>query len=326
VKQPQEFSLKSFNVVGARRTFCDELAAALGINSNGETISLVALVKRLLGRLKQWPEYTRKTLRHLPPTAIALREVFLNAREPDVLLFESIPQALGRPPFTPQHDAHTTEVNRLADDVVDTLKQLDEAYGLLLKRAQRSLAESFSFPATIEEQREIFIRRGLPILKHLDESSNSPTHVDAALRRFLIAASDDTGGNRDWLEAALMVALDRPVTAWTDNDETSLQYRLIDLARRFRNIEAFRAEFGDISSVGYARRISLTQPDGEELARMVSIDNAQLTTVEGLVERTLSERELFQNPELREAFVVTLFERVFGHSKVTRQSEGRNDG
>lgn len=325
MKQPQEFTLKSFNIVGARRTFCDALAEALGINSNDGPISLVALVKRLLGRSKHWPEYTRKTLRHLPSTAIALRDVFLNAREPDILLFESIPQALERPPFTGQAD-EPIAVRQLATGVVDALKQLDNAYGLLLKRAQRSLAENFSFPASIEEQREMFVRRGLPILKHLDRSSNSPTHVDASLRRFLIAATDATGSNRDWLEAALMVALDRPVTAWTDSDETSLEYRLSDLARRFRNIEAFRAEFGDVSAVGYARRISLTQPNGEELARMVSIDNHQRTTVEGLVERTLSERELFQNPELREAFVVTLFERIFGHSKVIRQSEGRNDG
>lgn len=65
---------------------------------------------------------------------------------------------------------------------------------------------------------------------------------------------------------------DKPAESWTDKDVTRFELKLSDLTRRFKNLEALRAEV-DAKGTGFdARRITVNRPDGQEINQIVGID------------------------------------------------------
>ncbi|MCT7964691.1 hypothetical protein NG791_28860 [Laspinema sp. D1] len=61
-----------------------------------------------------------------------------------------------------------------------------------------------------------------------------------------------------------------------------------------------------------ARRITVTRPDGEETHRMVWVERESEGKIEALVEQILPNSILRDNPQLQQAFVAKLTERVLG--------------
>jgi hypothetical protein len=61
-----------------------------------------------------------------------------------------------------------------------------------------------------------------------------------------------------------------------------------------------------------ARRITVTCPDGEETHRMVWVERESEGKIEALVEQILQNSILRDNPQLQQAFVAKLTERVLG--------------
>lgn len=310
MKHPHRFSIKSFHVAGEREALRDAVADAFNVpRAEGRKVSLVAIVKRLISHSRRWPEYTRRSDLEGRPTAAALRDALLDAREPDVLLFEAIPEALG---VAPVKDDSEEVASWLSARIAEVVAELDQVYPSLLRHAAGVLADAFELPRPINELRMALSRRGRPVLARLESLQLSPRHEDALLRRFLKAATDSSNGDQAWAESTLMIALDRPVEAWVDADVRDLFTRLSQIARRFRNVEAFMAEQAERPEDGFeGRRITLSQPDGTELARMVWIDRSQRDTVDRLVDEVLRNGAIQSAPALKEAFVAALVERVF---------------
>ena len=63
-----------------------------------ENLDLLTVVTPLIRFISRLPKYTLAT-QELSAEAINLRKVVLNAREPDELLFNALPEALGFPSF-----------------------------------------------------------------------------------------------------------------------------------------------------------------------------------------------------------------------------------
>lgn len=105
-----------------------------------------------------------------------------------------------------------------------------------------------------------------------------------------------------------MIVADKPAESWTDDDVTRFELNLSDLARRFKNLEALRAEV-DAKGGGFeVRRITITRPDGQEINQIVGIDRECEDTIEELVEKVLE--ILPDNTQLRQAVIARLTERV----------------
>lgn len=66
--------------------------------------------------------------------------------------------------------------------------------------------------------------------------------LEPSLRRFTLAATDDTARSREWLEALVMIIADKPAESWTDEDVTGFEIKLSDIVRRFKNLEALQKE------------------------------------------------------------------------------------
>ena len=98
VRNPEHFEIKHFaNVSGPRKAALDALAARFGIDpgiGNSRVGNVLSVTRHLAARTRGIENWTRCTS-HLSDRALAVRDALTEATEPDVLLFESLPTALG---------------------------------------------------------------------------------------------------------------------------------------------------------------------------------------------------------------------------------------
>jgi len=66
--------------------------------------------------------------------------------------------------------------------------------------------------------------------------------LEPSLRRFTLAATDDTARAREWLEALVMIVADKPAESWTEMLQV-LRLSSSDIARRFKNLEALQKKW-----------------------------------------------------------------------------------
>jgi hypothetical protein len=124
---------------------------------------------------------------------------------------------------------------------------------------------------------------------------------------------DDTAAEREWLEALVMIIADKPAESWKDEDVTGFEIKLSDIARRFRNLEALQKEVAASAGEGLeARRITVTRPDGQEVHQIIWFDQERQDQIKCLCDEILGILNQYDNPQLQQAVVAKLAEKVLG--------------
>ncbi len=107
-KAPERFDIQYCKVEGVRAELFERLLTVLEIKSSEQReVELLDVVKKLCLFVAHLPNYVLNT-KKLPPTAIAVRDVVLNAREPAKLLFMELPKACGFQPIPADASASKT--------------------------------------------------------------------------------------------------------------------------------------------------------------------------------------------------------------------------
>lgn len=307
VKDPSRFAVKNFEMAGLRSQIFRELEAILtrpGDRSKGKVrnATLLTVVTPLYQFVKRLPTYTRKTKR-ISQEARAVLDVLQRTHEPDELLFVGLPQACGLPAIGSNDADDEVTAKSMRVKLVQVLREVHGAYDMLLQESQSLLYAAFGVRSEDAKLREdLRVRAGYLVGQC----------VEIALNRFTRAATDETAGDREWLQSLLMIVADKPPADWTDEDANRFEIQLSDLTRRFKNLEALQKEVAARGEGFEARRITVTRPDGKETHRMVWVENERQDLIERLVEDVLSRAELQDDPQLQQAFVAKLTERVFG--------------
>jgi hypothetical protein len=303
VKDPARFSIKYFEIAGLRSQVFKELEAVLKspksrMPAGVRNVTVLAVAKPLFQFVKKLPAYTLKTKR-LSPEAQAVLQTLQQAQEPDELLFTSLPQACGLPPIGTGEADDGTTAKILRKKLVQALHEIQTAYDCLLSECKARLHDAFGVSVNEAKLREELRVRSRSLKGQC---------VERMLRSFTLAATDETKTDPEWLEALVMIVADKPAESWTDEDVTRFELKLSDLTRRFKNLEALRAEV-DAKGRGFdARRITVTRPDGQEINQIVGIDRECEDDIEELVEKVLE--ILPDNTQLRQAVIAKLTERV----------------
>ncbi|MEQ8756888.1 MAG: hypothetical protein RID09_25665 [Coleofasciculus sp. G1-WW12-02] len=304
VKDPSRFAVKYFEVVGLRSRVFKELEAVLKspqsrMPAGVRNVTLLAVAKPLFQFVKKLPAYTLKTKR-LSSEAQAVLQTLKQAQEPDVLLFKSLPEACGLPAIDTNQVDDGKTAKTLRKKLVQALHEIQTAYDCLLSDCKSRLHDAFGISSNEAKLREDLRVRA---------SRLAGQCVERMLKHFTLAAVDETKTDAEWLEALVMIVADKPAESWADEDITQFEINLCDVARRFKNLEALRAEV-DAKGGGFeARRITVTRPDGQEINQIVGIDRESQDRVEELVENVL--KMLPDNRQLRQAVIARLNERVF---------------
>lgn len=324
VKDPARFGVKYFEVAGLRSQVFRELEAILRKPNSQmppgvRNVTLLAVAKPLFQFVRKLPAYTTKTKR-LSAEATAVLQTLQQAQEPDELLFTSLPIACGLPPIGTSAADDGTTAKTLRKKLVTALHEIQSAYERLVSDCQTLLYNAFGVRSSDSKLREDLRVRA----NYLVEQCIEPT-----LRRFTLAATDDTAADKEWLEALLMIVADKPAESWTDEDVTGFEIKLSNIVRRFKNLEALQKEVAAKGEGFEARRITVTRSDGKETHRMVWIDNKCQDQIERLVEKVLQDPILRDNPQLQQAFVTKLTEKVLGSAtqedvaQIQRRSQNR---
>jgi hypothetical protein len=320
VKDPSRFSIKYFEIAGLRSQVFKELEAVLKspksrMPAGVRNVTVLAVAKPLFQFVKKLPAYTLKTKR-LSSEAQAVLRTLQQAQEPDELLFTSLPQACGLLPIGTDEADDGTTAKTLRKKLIAALHEIQTAYDRLLSECKSRLHDAFGV-----SNQEAKLREDLRVRS----SRLAGQCVERMLRSFTLAATDETKTDTEWLEALVMIVADKPAESWTDEDVTRFELKLSDLTRRFKNLEALRAEV-DAKGGGFdARRITITRPDGQEINQIVGIDRDCQDKIEELVEKVL--KILPNNTQLRQAVIATLTERVLDLASGTlpRIGEKRQD-
>lgn len=320
VKHPNRFSVMYFRIAGARKKLFSKLESILNIETHRgkkgvRNVSLLGVLKPLMRFARSLPDYTIKTIA-LRPNALRVRDALLKGRQPDKMVFEELPIACGLPPIEAEQDI-SEMLDIFKSRFAEALQNLETAYDQLLDRNSQKLSRSFSINGSVQRLREHLRVRASSLLA---------VSIEPRLRRFLLAAVEDTNDDRSWIESICMVIADKPVPSWDDEDEKLFEVQLNEIARRFMNLEALdKAITARFEKAYDARRVVFTKPDGTERQQVLWLEENVKEAVEKNVTKLMLENEIFSNPETFQAAIAVMLDRLLDMPN-TESSEMKNVG
>jgi len=294
LRNPENFSVQSYTLRGPRRNFVEAIAEHLRASTqtprNTRLPSVVTAVGPLLARLRALPDYTIKT-KSLTAKTLALRTAMLSAREPDKLLFQGIPEALGHEAIGAR-ETPLTNIDGIVSELFRTFGELERAHKVLLSRIQSALVEHLAIESNDlrDEVRNRF--------KSLRESQ-----TDGETRIIVSALVDDHLDDAEWLGYLGMIVAGKPTSAWTDGEAVLTLTKFAADLRRIRNLETLPTERRPGQR---AVRLALTEQDGFEDHRVVWIAEAQEKRLHIIVRHALDQARIDIGGNADEALVAQM--------------------
>ena len=133
IRSPEKFEIKRFRMEGIRAEVFEQFTGMISkpVSTMGKPSNLLVIVRPIMRFVDKLPRYTMLT-QELSDAAIALRKTINDAREPDALLFEQLPQALGFDAFGPLAETDSKTVHEFFNTLRSSLSELNRAYDNLL--------------------------------------------------------------------------------------------------------------------------------------------------------------------------------------------------
>jgi hypothetical protein len=316
LKTPERFSVKRVSLAGVRAGVFEQLRKSLSSSEEPQTRRLIrnettlAVVRPLIAFGNALPEYTRQT-EETSGTARAVCTALLEAREPDSLLFDDLPTACGVRPFSPDSKASKKAVTEYVERLRSALAELGSEYARLLEKIGNLFHDGFACAGPRSALREELRSRSRPLLRQV---------IEPKMRAFLSMASEETLEDQDWLEALAMTLVSKPPESWTDHDVGLFEALIAERAQWFRRLELLYHELNGKKSEGFeARRVTLTEPDGNETAELVRVDLSTQELVGDVLDKALAELEERLGKEASEALLGVLAGRVLSSSSATTE-------
>lgn len=306
IRNTDLFEVKAFALRNKRAVVVETLGEKLGVatvSGHGtRTGSLVSVVGPLLGRVRSIPAYAQRT-ETLGDAPKAIRTLLFETREPDELLFNELPIALGFAPITPASKMPVATINEFVEALVEAVEELVATHSRLLDELDAALRDAFSVPDNRDPYTNIAGRFG--------QISGGVLNPD--LRAALFALTNDGLTAEDWLENVGMVVTSVPPGNWTDSELMRFRQRLAELASALQRIEALHHTQSDRPQDGFeALRISLTLPDGSDYPRVMWIDQSVAEELNVMADEILTDAEMRLGRTAAEMLLATLAKKVLG--------------
>jgi hypothetical protein len=267
LRNPGHFQIKHFAATrGPRREVVDALSDALGGSggwrNSGATV--LTVVSHLVGAANGLTEYARRT-KLLSEQAQRIRRALLDATEPDVLLFQSLPAAVGAEPVPVRRSKASYETAAYVAALTDALSEITRAYSCLLDDVVTALRESTSTVAE-DYRTELGVRA----------RQLSGSVLDPRLKGLVAALTSYDKTDQEWAEHVAMAVLGPPPSAWNDEDRSRFLALVMELGGTLRRLEALHFDQrAHDERIFNALRVTITRTSGLEEARVIAITDAQ---------------------------------------------------
>lgn len=309
---------------GKRADVIGGLVERLGIpTSPGRTSPTFLNVATTLFRtLRILPPYTQRSRQGLSDEAIAVREAFHQAAEPDVLIFETLPKILGFAPFTGRGRAAADSATEYADALATALRELRDQYPNLLLMIQDHLATATAASGSLPELKQELEADASRLAGHI---------LEPRLKAFVAALARPLD-DQAWLEnVAMVVSEGQAPRVWTDDIAGRFPLKVSELGGALRRTSALLHErLAEKVSEGYSsRRMTLTQPDGTESIELLSLTTTEKQAVDGPFERVITDlingSGLSRSAACRMLMARLAMEHEDGNSGLAERSLGKED-
>ena len=264
IKAPQNFEIQFCKIEGIRSELFQRLANVLELPKKDLKFELLDVVRNLCGFVAQLPEYTRNTKR-LSQTALAVRTVILEAREPVLMLFHDLPVACGFHKFEVGSSISPKEAQRFVEKLKDSLNELRMTLPRLQKRMTSCLSNEFGYEGqALSLYRKKLAERAEQLLLYVSESR---------LKAFAFRLFDEALPESEWLESVGSFLALRPPNKWKDEEEDTFERELAIMAGRFKRAESLGFKQSNSNKKhNNAIRVSVTQLDGSERQEVIHFD------------------------------------------------------
>lgn len=277
VRNPGLFEVKHFaNTAGARQEVVRALAGRLGVRHGLEkyrVANVLSVVSHLVRQMNRLENYARKA-RSLSRKAQRVRNALFKAIEPDELLFETLPEALGFD-AVPTSKRTNQDPRQYADSLGEAVEELtgcfeamlDELLALLLRTAgEQSRRAVLSQAAALE-----------------------PEALSQDIRAFVLTlANDGVPTDRDWIQAIATVVARKAPAEWTDEDLRLFQAELPHQFAAFQRLVALHAQ-SDQKGTSNRIRVAMTRLDGREHIRLVGVEEEERVHVARALDNALAD-------------------------------------
>lgn len=259
IRNPEKFEIRYCPIDGFRLEVFSELSRVLGGRAER---SLVPLVRALIRNVAKLPPYAQKTTA-VSAKAQAVRAALLSAKEPDVLLFKDLPQALGYASLLDEN-VQADAVAPFVQDLVGAIRDLNAAYRLLLEKLFSLLVWALELP--VGQQAALGeLKRRVAVLRNGSVDLRLKGFIDHLEPPAVLELFDS------WIESLGSFVASRPPSSWGDSDLTRFEAELAVLSRKLKHLEDVAFQLGQFADVGDvdAVRFGLTAPSGEEVHKVV---------------------------------------------------------
>ena len=310
IRSPEKFEIKRFRMEGIRAEVFEQFTGMLSkpVSVIGKSPNLLVIVRPIISFIHKLPRYTMLT-QELSDAAIALRKAITDAGEPDTLLFEQLPQALGFDAFGPLTETDSKTVDKFFNSLRSALSELNRAYDNLLSFIEEMLVSAFSLQSNGDSPHIQLIKRAQPQLKWV---------IDTKLKGFLIRICDEGLDFKGWLEAIGTYIANKPPTSWNDLDKAHFERNLSELARKFHHFEGVSFErqrqsektadnTGEVIRVGIT---TLSAPEQERVVTVPSTAETQVDNIERKIEEVFESAGMDGDPNLRLAILARLSQKL----------------
>ncbi|EQB19094.1 hypothetical protein [Sphingobium lactosutens] len=207
LQRPGEIRIRRIDRSVREAAFLDELARRFQL---GSVASSLPVAQALFQRYENLTTYAQRTDR-IDPMAKEVRRVVLRARDPELLLFQDLPAALGE------------ELN--AQRVIDALDEVERAYPALLNELRQALARALA----VDPETFAGLRERAAAVKDLTN--------DFAFEGFAMRAAVFEDGDGD-IEGVASVLVHKPARSWSDRDREQALVQMARYGQQFRELEA----------------------------------------------------------------------------------------
>lgn len=255
VKRPSEFTVQRFRIQGLRASIFEQYNQALYSNKKSKR-TILDFARPIAEFINELPNYTKHTKSgNLSSEAKNARRAFEFAKSPEMLLFETLPHALG----FDINDIDNAVVEGLAQKLTEVLRELKNCYPLFLQLQAKLLANALLRKTDVDLST---LRKEVYGLKSL---INYTVDTDG-LKAFLKRLASEKGADDVWLENVLMFLGQKPTHKWTDAICSESEYRLTQYSSRIVDLRALQL---------HEDRFNTKQDDDFDIVLLRSIKKGQ---------------------------------------------------
>ena len=310
IRSPEKFEIKRFRMEGIRAEVFEQFTGMISkpVSTMGKPSNLLVIVRPIMRFVDKLPRYTMLT-QELSDAAIALRKAINDAREPDALLFEQLPQALGFDAFGPLTETDSKTVDAFFNSLRSSLSELNRAYDNLLSFIEEMLVSAFSLQSNGDSPHIELINRARPLLE---------SAIETKLKGFLIRICDEELDFKEWVEAIGTYIANKPPASWNDSDKVHFEMNLSELARKFHHFRAVsferqRQSEKTTDNAGQVIRVGITTLSSPEQERVVTVPptaEEQIDNIERGIDQVFESAGVDGDANLRLAILARLSQKL----------------